>query len=379
MKKLFLVPLIVVLVVGLVLGGCAKSSPAPTLASTPATAPTSAPAPTTAPTPAKIKLIFATYSAEKGFVSAGLRAFGAALEQKTNGQVTVEYSYSQALGTIPEYYDVLVRGIADVVHYSPYQTTGLFPLSEVGTLPFVVPTAEIASKAFNQVYRAGLLDKKFYEGTKTLFVCGDQGSNLRTVNKPVTTLADIKGVKIMIPGGMITSSRVSAMGAVPVVVTGPDVYPALQKGTVEGQLTGWCPMPQFKWCEVNHYATEPLIGGSPWAIGMNLDSYNKLPKNIQKIIDEMAQSDEYMLAAAQDLDRLNQVARDCFISKGGKITQWEPSALEELGAKTAPVWQKWITDNEAKGLQATKLVDAYYSALEQLGVKNPAIGYTPKR
>jgi TRAP-type transport system periplasmic protein len=326
-----------------------------------------------------VKLIFATYSAEKGFVSAGLRAFGDDLVKKTNGQVTVEYSYAQALGKIPEYYDVLVRGTADVVHYSPYQTTGMFPLSEVGTLPFVVPTAEIASKAFAEVYKKKLLDKRFYEGTKTLFVCGDQGSNFRTSNKPVKTLDDAKGLKIMIPGGEITSSRVTAMGAVPVTVTGPDVYIALQKGTVEGQLTGWAPMPQFKWCEVNHFATEPLIGGSPWAVGMNLDSFNKLPKNVQKIIDEMSASDEYMIATAKDLDIMGKTGRDCFISKGGKIVEWEPAALKQLGENTKPVWDKWISSNEAKGLQATKLVDEYYNALQKLGVKEPAIGYAPKR
>jgi len=285
-----------------------------------------------------------------------------------------------ALGKISEYYDILVNGVADVVHYSPYQTPGMFPLSEVGTLPFVVPSAEIGSKAFDMVYKQGILDKRFYEGTKTLFVCGDGGSNLRTTNRPVRTLADAKGLKIMIPGGEIMSARVTAMGAVPVVVTGPDVYVALQRGTVEGQLTGWAPMIQFKWCEVNNYATEPLIGGSPWAIGMNLDSYNRLPENVKKVIDEMVANDmEYIMATAADLDRMNKASRDCFLQMGKEIVQWEPAALEELGENMKPIWEKWISDNEAKGLPAREVLDAYYYALKSLGVEKPAVGYTPQR
>lgn len=332
---------------------------------------------TSAPVEAEFTLLFATYSSENGFGAAGLKAFGDDLEQKTNGRVKVEYSYSQALGKIPQYYDLLVNRTADVVFYSPYQTTGLFPLTEVGTLPFIVPTGEIGSKAFMEVYQAGLLDKRAYEETKTLFVSNDRGSNLRNSQKPVTTLADCKNMKIMIPGGEIMSARATAMGVVPVVVTGTDVYPALQKGTIDGQLTGWAPMLQFKWCEVNHYATEPLIGGSPWIVGMNWDSYNDLPEDIRLIIDEMSQSDKYMLADAETVDKLNEASRECFLAAGGQIDEWTPEALEQMGTNMVAVWDKWINDNEKKGLPARELVDAYYHALERLGVSDPAVGYTP--
>lgn len=355
------------------------AAPTDTTAAAPTTATTGAPTTdtTAAPVQGEFKFLFATYSSEKGFGTAGLHAFGQDLEERTNGRVKVEYSYAQALGKIPQYYDLLVNRTADVVFYSPYQTTGMFPLTEVGTLPFITPTAHIGSQAFNAVYRAGLLDKRLYEETKTLFVCGDQGSNFRNSQKPVTELADAKGMKIMIPGGEITSARVGALGAVPVVVTGTDVYPALQKGTVVGQLTGWAPMIQFKWCEVNHYATEPLIGGSPWVVGMNWDSYNSLPEDIRQIIDEMAESDTYMMAAADGTEGLNQASKECFLSLGGQIDEWSQAALEQMGANMASVWDKWINNNEGKGLAARELVNAYYHALEELGVTKPGVGYTP--
>jgi TRAP-type C4-dicarboxylate transport system substrate-binding protein len=357
------------------------STAATTAATTASVTETSAATPDTTSGPAakaEYKLLFATYSSEKGFGSAGLRAFGEALEQKTNGRVEVEYSYSQALGKIPQYYDLLVNGTADVVFYSPYQTTGMFPLSEVATLPFIIPTSQIGSQAFAEVYRAGLLDERVYKETKTLFVCGDQGTNLRNSQRPVTELADCANMKIMIPGGELFSARAAAMGVVPVVITGTDVYPALEKGTIVGQLTGWAPLMQFKWCEVTSFATEPLIGGSPWIVGMNWDSYNKLPEDIRQIIDEMAQSDEYMMAAADGTQGLNETSRDCFISKGGQVTEWSAAALEQMGKNMAPVWEKWISDNEAKGLPARELVDAFYRALEKLGVSSPGVGYAPQ-
>ena len=367
MKKLFAVPLIMLIVVGLILASCTPATP---------TTPTETEPPVTTTEP--IKLIVATYSSENGFVSHGMKAFGADLVEKTNGKVQVEYSWSMALGKIPEYYDVLVNGVADIVHFSPYQTPGMFPLSEVGTLPWILPTAVIGTEAFHRVYEKGLLDSRFYEGIKPLFVCNDQGSNVRTANTPIRTLDDAKGIKIMIPGGEIYSGRATAMGLVPVVVTGPEVYMAIQKGTVEGQITGWCPMPQFKWCEVNHYATEPLIGGSPWCIAMNLDRYNSLPQDIKKVVDEMAASDKYRKVTADGLDELNEFARNCFLEHGNTILEWEPSALVELSEKNKPIFDKWIADNEARGLDPVALLNEYYYALEDLGIENPAVGYTPR-
>ena len=329
----------------------APSTADTTVVTTAATTATTASTPDTTSQPAakaEYELLFATYSSEKGFGSAGLQAFGEALEQKTNGRVEVEYSYSQALGKIPQYYDLLVNGTADVVFYSPYQTTGMFPLCEVATLPFIIPTSQAGSQAFAEVYRAGLLDERVYKETKTLFVCGDQGTNLRNSQRPVTELADCANMKIMIPGGELFSARASAMGVVPVVITGTDVYPALEKGTIVGQLTGWAPMLQFKWCEVNSFATEPLIGGSPSIVGMNWDSYNKLPEDIRQIIDEMAQAEDYMAAAADGTQALNVASKECFVSKGGQVTQWSAAALEQMGKNMGPVWDKWISENEKR-------------------------------
>ena len=50
MKRLFLIPLIIVLAVGLVLGGCGKEAPAPAPSPSPTPTPTSTPTRTPVPT-----------------------------------------------------------------------------------------------------------------------------------------------------------------------------------------------------------------------------------------------------------------------------------------------------------------------------------------
>ena len=74
------------------------------------------------PTNAKTtKLLFASFTAGDSFMSDGMKAFAADLEKKSNGQITVEFSWGSALGKIPEYYDLTARGVCDVGLANPVQ------------------------------------------------------------------------------------------------------------------------------------------------------------------------------------------------------------------------------------------------------------------
>ncbi|MCR4420060.1 MAG: TRAP transporter substrate-binding protein [Clostridia bacterium] len=325
-----------------------------------------------------IKLLFATFESENaGFMVEAVKAFGRDLEQKTNGKVKVEYSYAQALGKIQEYYDLVARGVCDAAFCAPFMVPGVFPLAEMTTLPFKLPSAEIATQAMYEVYKKGYLDEAYNKGVKLLFIAAGQGDPLTTTKKPVRTLQDFKGLKIKVSGGQ-QNPRVEAMGGVPVFISGAEVYLALERGTVDGQMAGYAPFPQFKWCELTRYATEPGMGAGNWAFFMNEASYNKLPEDVRQVIDEMAANNEYGLIGAKNLDRMAAAGKQCLIDHGAQIIKWEPAALQELSEKNKAVWEKWISEREAKGLPAKKALDEMYRALKQLGVDDPAYGYIPQ-
>ena len=61
--------------------------------------------------------------------------------------------------------------------------------------------------------------------------------NTYSAGKPITGLADLKGMKVRIPGGAINTERYRFLGANPVLVPWPDVPLALSQGTVEGVYT----------------------------------------------------------------------------------------------------------------------------------------------
>lgn len=324
-----------------------------------------------------IKLLFASFTSDKSFMSDGIKAFGRDLEQRSKGKVKVEFSWGGALGKIPEYYDLTVRGVCDVGFANPVQCAkDVFLMGSVSTLPFVFPSATTHTKALWELYKNGYLDREMDQRVKTLFIAGDQGSGLEMYDDPVRNLDDIRGKKLhCVPGMQVKVAE--AMGAVPVSMAGAEVYMALQTGTIDGHLKGYSPLPNFKWCEVTKYVTEPKLGSVFFAVFMNRKKYNKLPQDVRALVDDMAKDNKYGLIAARQMDSLTEAGRQCLLRHGVEFLEWEPAALEELGKKLRPVWNNWIAEREAKGLQARKALDLFYAIQKEMGVKYPAVGYVP--
>jgi TRAP-type C4-dicarboxylate transport system substrate-binding protein len=115
----------------------------------------------------------------------GLTQFGDDLMERSGGRVHVTYSYSTALGTIPEYYDLVVQGVADVSFAPVFMAQGLFPIGELTTLPFCISTSEIGTQAMFKLYKQGLLDANYDKGVKTLFVSTGESNAIFHVSKPI--------------------------------------------------------------------------------------------------------------------------------------------------------------------------------------------------
>uniref|UniRef100_A0A7C2K1Q6 TRAP transporter substrate-binding protein n=1 Tax=candidate division WOR-3 bacterium TaxID=2052148 RepID=A0A7C2K1Q6_UNCW3 len=325
-----------------------------------------------------IKLLFASFTGERAFMSDGIKAFAKDLEERSGGRIKVEFSWNQALGKIPEYYDLTVKGVCDVGFFNPVQCAkDVFLMASISTLPFVFPTAEIHTKALLELKKKGLLDKALDDDKiKLLFIAGDAGSALLTYKKPVRKLSDAKGLKLhIVPGLQVALAE--AMEAVPVDMAGAEVYMALQTGTIDGHFKGYSPLPNFKWCEVTKYVTEPKLGSVFFAVAMNRKSYERLPKDIQKLVDEMAQDPKYSYISAKQMDDLTEAGRQCLKKHGVEFLEWESDSLEELGRRLKPVWEKWIADREVKGLPAKEALRVMYTELQKGGVKVPAVGYRP--
>lgn len=128
------------------------------------------------------------------------------------------------------------------------------------------------------------------------------GFYLWTKKKP-EKLDDLKGLKMRTAA--LYDKMMRALGMVPVTMNQPEVYTALEQGVVDG--LGW---PTFgvrsaAWTRyVKNVIDLPFYGSSNVIALMNLDRWNKLPRDVQKaILDATADFEPGMVRYFQDLEQ----------------------------------------------------------------------------
>jgi TRAP-type transport system periplasmic protein len=138
------------------------------------------------------------------------------------------------------------------------------------------------------------------------------------------------------------------LNAKPVVIPPTEVYTALERGVVQGLIWPAGLIRDWGWDKVVKYTVDPGFYQGAMLIMMNLDTWKKLPPNIQKIVLE-AQDQAERLAAERAQQR----------------TKKDAEAMAKEGMKTIK-----LPDAEAK-----KLVDTAYSTLWEVVIsKSPEYG-----
>ncbi|MCR4420636.1 MAG: TRAP transporter substrate-binding protein DctP [Clostridia bacterium] len=296
------------------------------------------------------------------------------LEERTGGRLKVEVVHGGALASIDKSYDAVTSGLADVAFFVPQDTDKPFPLSDVVSLPFRQVRADVATKAIRKVWDKGYFDKE-YADVKVLFVFVSASSEDLLTVKPIRNIADLKGVKIGTGGGARVK-LLEALGAVPVFAPPPELSAMYQRGIIQGQLVTGISLYRAGVHEWVKYLIEPVrMFRVMHIVAMNKDVYNRMPPDIQKIIDDMDADGKYSLMIAKAQADEYEEAMQKFLSTTGQSIGWSDADKAKLEEICAGIFKEWIAENEAKGLPARQVADEFYNSLKELGVDQPAYGY----
>jgi TRAP-type C4-dicarboxylate transport system substrate-binding protein len=141
---------------------------------------------------------------------------------------------------------------------------------------------------------------------------------------------DFKGQKLRISPAYEPLCR--ALGAAPVVLPFPDIYTAMERGTIDGFIIASSIALDFSWHEVTKYFTDPPVYTINLEVLMNLDSWNRLPKHLQDLIEGcMAEFERESIPESQAYVR---DYRQRMIDAGMAPLKWSPEDVEWF-AKTA--------------------------------------------
>jgi TRAP-type C4-dicarboxylate transport system substrate-binding protein len=290
--------------------GCAKKAGAPGAgAAKPAAGPATPP-----PRAGVIELSYSVFFPPTHVQCKAADSWAKEIESRTGGRVKITVYPGGSLTKAPQCYEGVVSGISDIGMSCFAYTRGRFPLLEGLDLPLGYPTGLAATRIATAMVRK--YQPKEVADTHVLYVHA-HGPGLLASKKPVRNLDDMKGLKVRATG--LSAEIVKCLGAVPVAMSQPETYEALQKGVVDATL---CPIETLKgWKqgEVISDITDSTIIGYTTAmfVTMNLDKWNSLPNDLQEIVTKV--SDEWVDKHGQAWDEADAEGR-VFVQALGRET-----------------------------------------------------------
>ncbi|HEY1058631.1 MAG TPA: TRAP transporter substrate-binding protein [Limnobacter sp.] len=147
------------------------------------------------------------------------------------------------------------------------------------------------------------LMREFFKGyNMTSFPGGNTGTQMGGWwRKELKSLADLKGLKVRIPG--FGGKIMAALGAVPQTIAGGDIYPSLEKGTIDAaEWVGPYDDEKLGFQKVARFYYYPGFWepSAMLSFFVNLDAWNKLPKTYQVAFEVAAAEVNLTMQAAYD-------------------------------------------------------------------------------
>lgn len=300
------------------------------------------------------------------------------VEKRTSGELKVEIAYMGSLLKLKDAVEGVSAGIADAAIVVPAYSQALMPLHYLSTTDVGSSDPYVGIEAWSRLY------DKFPEleqelDRNNLVYLGNTSSGAAVLisrKRPYLTPEDIKGTKLRLASRWARASQIAGWGAANVSLTIPDVYAALQRGTIDGANSYITSILSFRHNEVIDYITEPNLGQQMNIIVMNKRVFSSLSKEHQAILKELGVEWRNRHAKAQGADAAAdrvKIAEDAtYPVKIISLTDeqrraWEPALLDadrelaEKLAKRAPI--------------APKLFEAYKEEIEAVEKEVAAKGY----
>ncbi|MCD6154111.1 MAG: TRAP transporter substrate-binding protein [Syntrophobacterales bacterium] len=263
-----------------------------------------------------------------------LNLFAKVAEEKSNNRVKFTLYPAQQLYNDKDLVNVLPKGAVDAAIIN----SGLWSGKVKSGGPLFFPFYYKDRDTFYSMFKTkawDIISKDFEkEGNVKVLSLIEYGSSTLISKEKIASLADWKGTKIR-SYSRYGAVALQALGSAPVVMSSGDVYMALQRGTLDGALSGVSSFVSRKWMEQCKYFLKPnFCQATPFLLVFNLRFWNKLPKDIQQILQEAAlEAQAYTIKFTSTSDiKYRKVLRD----KGLTEVPISPEEVARWTAKVVP-------------------------------------------
>ncbi|MFZ5733441.1 MAG: TRAP transporter substrate-binding protein [Pseudomonadota bacterium] len=256
--------------------------------------------------------------------------------------------------------DATTNGTVEACHTVSYYYVGKDPTFSVfASVPFGLN----ARQQNSWLYQGGgneLANEFFKKFNVVGFPCGNTGTQMGGwFRKEIKTPADLGGLKMRIGG--IAGQVLQKLGVVPQQIAGGDIYPSLEKGTIDAaEWVGPYDDEKLGFNKVAQYYYYPGFweGGPTVHAFANLEKFNALPKHYQAVLTNAAANTNSWMTARYDMQ--NPAALKRLVGAGVQLRPFSPEVLDACLKATNELWKE-ISEKNAEFKKVIDAMQAYRS------------------
>ena len=295
--------------------------------------------------PIKWRVQTAAYSKTAGYPA--FQRFCASVKVLSEGKLEFQPLPAGAVVGTFEMFDAVKRGQLDAMHVFTTYWAGNVPVTAfLSSYPLGLDRPDQWETWFYEL--GGLqIARKAYQA-HNLFYVGPIQHDLNLIHSkiPIRSYEEFKGKRIRYPGGMI-AEIFSEAGVSTVILTGAEVYPALEKGIIDGaDFVGPAVNYDLGFAEVAKY----IIMGPPSTpclhqpvdlmdLTVNMAKWNALPKHLQDVV--VAATRQHSWDQYAYIQKENIAAWEKYKTKGVQVIRLSDDDVQKFRRHAIPMWFRW--------------------------------------
>jgi len=258
----------------------------------------------------------------------GAEMFAKAVAEATDNKFQIQPFAGGEIVPGLQVVDAVQNGTVEIGHTASYYYFGKDPTFAFGTSVAFGPNQRINQGWYTLGGGREVLNEFYKKYNCVSLLAGNTGCQMGGwFRKEINTVDDLKGLKMRIGG--FPGRVLQKLGAVPQQIAAGDIYPALEKGTIDAaEWVGPYDDEKLGFYKVapHYYYPGWWEGGSMLFAFVNQDKWNALPKNYQAILEQAGSLANTWVMAKYDM--VNPPALRRLLANGTKLHGFSPPIMD---------------------------------------------------
>ncbi|MDT4762993.1 DctP family TRAP transporter solute-binding subunit [Sphaerochaeta sp. PS] len=239
----------------------------------------------------------------------GMAQFAQKVEEYSKGTMSVKVFYDTTLGSPSSMVSGMQQGTVDFGVCGDAYYSSLTPEIQVFELPYMFDSIEEARAAVAGPAGKAIGDKLEKKGIHALTFWEIGFRQLTNSKRPVSSPADLKGLKLRTLPATFQVKAWESAGAIPVPMDISELYSSLQQGVVDGQENPLSEIYNQRFHEVQKYLSMTSHVYTPMLFSAGGTTWNKLTEEQKEIITRAAKEAQAIVYSVNDRENINYLQK----------------------------------------------------------------------